>query len=137
MKRFPILLLIASLQMNVYALDKPKDNPDISAQKVILKYTGDKLDPQKLELNKLDSSVFVLNQSESKDIFLEIDFREKKIHCHSANLKLDNGYLKTQSPIKPRDFEILCFPTPGIYKYIVKETGKNSKELRGEILINE
>ena len=109
----------------------------IKANKVILKYTGDQLEPAKLELKKLDSSVFFLNDSQNKEVGIEVDFKDKKVHCHSENLKLIDGSLKTNNPIKPRDFEIFCFPTAGTYTYLVKEEGSKGKILKGEIIISE
>ena len=113
------------------------EEQNVKANKVILKYTGDKLEPSRLELKKLDSSVFFLNESQNKEVDIEIDFKNKKMHCHSENLKLVDGSLKSDKPIKPRDFEVLCFPSAGTYPYQVKEGSSKGKILKGEIIISE
>ena len=137
--KFPCILLVSLLLFysQAFAQNANSDKIDLKTKKVILKYSGDKLEPAKLELFRLDSSVFFLNQSDNKDVKIEVDFSGKKVHCHSDNFKLDNGVLKTQRPIKARDFEILCFPTAGTYKYSVTETGLRGKKLEGEIVIHE
>ncbi len=136
---FPNILLLSLVLLCSQTLAESTDPTkiDLKTKKVILKYTGDKLEPAKLDMYRLDSSVFFLNQSENKDVNIEVDFNGKKVHCHSDNFKLDNGVLKTQHPIKARDFEILCFPTAGTYKYSVTETGLRGKKLEGEIVIHE
>ncbi len=140
MKKYLLLinaLFISILAGQVIADDSSSSLTDIKVKKVILKYNGQRLIPAKLELKKLDSSVFLLNQSEYKDISIAVDFKGKKMHCHSENLKLEGEFLKTQKPLSPRDFEILCFPSPGSYPYTVKELSKNGKVLKGEIIIHE
>lgn len=113
------------------------EEQSVKANKVILKYTGEKLEPSRLELKKLDSSIFFLNESQNKEVDIEIDFKNKKMHCHSENLKLVDGSLKSDKPIKPRDFEVLCFPSAGTYAYQVKEGSSKGKILKGEIIISE
>ena len=110
---------------------------DIKAKKVIVKFTGERIEPAFLELDRLDSSVFFINQSQNKDVNLEINFKDKKVHCHANNLELKDGYLITPNPIKPRDFEIFCLPTAGSYPYTVKENSFRGKSYAGEIVVHE
>ncbi|HMO18842.1 MAG TPA: hypothetical protein PKA63_12180 [Oligoflexia bacterium] len=109
----------------------------IKSNKLILRYTGNSIEPSRLEINKLDSSVFFLNDSPNKDVQIEINFSGKKIHCHSDNLKLTNETLKSEKPVKPRDFEILCFPSSGTYAFQIKEEIPKGRILTGEIVVHE
>lgn len=113
-----------------------QDGFDLSTNKVILSFNGEALVPKKLELTKLDSSVFFTNQSENKFVELEIDFSGKKVHCHSDNLTHQNSKIKTKKPIKPGDFELVCFPSAGKYFYTVKDIASNGLTYRGEIHVH-
>ncbi len=132
----PVLfsLLIGS---SSFADQDLKKDFNIATNKVILKFDGKSLNPPKLTLKKIDSSIFFINTSENKDVHLDIDFNDKKLHCHSDNLKLVNNHIKTTSPIKPRDFEILCFPSPGVYQYTVREDSSKGTVFRGEVNVQE
>lgn len=108
------------------------------AEKVILQFTGDELSPQNLSFNKLESSAFFVNRSEETAVNLSIDFTDKGLHCHSTNLKLGaDGYLRSTTPIKPRDFAVLCFPLNGVYAFSVTETSGKKRTFTGEVTVHE
>jgi hypothetical protein len=112
--------------------------PDVKANKVILQFSGTELQPAKLSLNKLDSSVFFVNRSAETPVTIQVDFRGKKLHCHSKNLEMtEAGFLSTKQPIASFDFAILCFPSAGSYPYEVKEVGSKGRQFKGEIVVNE
>lgn len=142
-KCFVCLFLLLFGVVDVYAEDssdmqhdhKVGGSFDLSTKKVILKYTDTGLDTAKLVLDKLDSSVFFINMSEDKSINLDIDFGDRKIHCHSKNLVFKEGHILTSKPISPRNFEVLCFPGSGTYPFLVKEAG--GKITKGEVVVNE
>lgn len=112
--------------------------PDGKSHKVIVQYTGDELQPASLVLPKLDSSVFFLNKTVSTPVEVRIDFRGKKLHCHSKNIEMtSDGYLQTKRPIEPLDFVVLCFPIAGSYPFSVTEVGSTGKVVTGEVRVDE
>lgn len=133
-----ITLLIFVLPISkTYAEDHKHQEFDIASHKVILKFDGKTLMPAKLILEKLGTSVFFINTSENQNVHLDIDFRDKRLHCHSENLKLIDNHIRTTLPIKPRNFEILCFPSSGVYQYEVKADLVKGSVYKGEIDVRE
>jgi hypothetical protein len=92
--------------------------PDSRNQIVTLTDQG--LDPLTLRTNKSDSIIFFLNSTTDSLTTIEIDYGEKRMHCASGSLKLDNdGKIRSTRPFGPRTFTSACFPDRGTYTVTV------------------
>lgn len=104
-----------------------------TARKELVKFTGKKLVPDSLFIAKRSCSVFLVNTAENESVTVELEYGDKRMHCHSSNLKLDDdGVFRSTKPIAPRDFAILCFPEEGEYSYTVKSV-QTAKVFNGSI----
>ena len=94
-----------------------------------------------LKLDEKDGSVFFFNDSNSDEVTLSIDWGKRAAHCASENLKLEeNGSLHTVSPMKKKDFCVVCFPESGEYNYVVAglssaDGKKGSIHVDGKIIV--
>jgi hypothetical protein len=78
-----------------------------------------------IRLNKLDSSLFIVNATKSDLITISIDFGKKRNHCASPNLTFSKaGILSSNKPIGPRDYALMCFPESGTYHIEVRGASK-------------
>lgn len=128
-----VLLLFISAAQTSKAEDL---EPVGEAQKEIVKITQRGFEPSILKLTKEDASVFFLNASKDSLMTIEIDFRNKRTHCASPNLKLDNdGMLHSISPIGPKDFALTCFPSKGNYKVTALGLRSDGKPVTGTIIV--
>lgn len=91
--------------------------------------------PERIKLEKLDSSVFFLNSTKAALLTIRIDFSNKQPHCASGNLRYDQQTKKIQSvqPIGPKDFALLCFPERGEYE--VEIYGLSSKTKPTNVIV--
>jgi hypothetical protein len=130
-----IILFFSSL---VVAEENQLAIPLEGSSKEIIKITEKGLEPKILSSKGRDSSVFLLNTTEKRKFDLEIDFGKNRMHCHTKNLTVgENGVIRTNKPILPLDFAVLCFPDSGVYGYTVKESGGSKATVyRGEVSIN-
>lgn len=111
--------------------------PSESATKEIVKVTDSGLTPQDITINAADSTVFLVNFSESSPVDVAIEFGARRVHCHSKNLKLDEaGMMRTVKPVSPQDFAVLCFPEKGSYPYTVSFVSGKKQSYKGTVVIN-
>ena len=106
------------------------------AHKEIVKLTERGLEPQRVTLAERDSSVFFLNSTHDALASLNVNFGDKRAHCASANIKLDDsGTMRTVNAIGPKDFAIICFPDPGEYPVTVQGIDGTTKTYTGTVIV--
>lgn len=104
--------------------------------KELMKVDERGIHPATLTLEKLDSSLFILNATDDSLISVSIDFAGKRAHCASENMRLTKeGTLTTVSPIGPRDFVVLCLPEQGSYPIRVQGVAGRPKPLEAKVNI--
>lgn len=119
------------------AQEETRPLPLESATKEIIKVTEKGLTPQNMTLSVPDSTVFLVNFADSAPMNVAIEFGQRRVHCHSKNLELDEaGIMKTIKPVNPQDFAVLCFPEKGTYPYTVTYDGGVKGPLKGQVVIN-
>lgn len=106
------------------------------AEKEIIKISETGASPSVIHFNKEDGSVFFLNTSKDSLMTLDIDFKGKRAHCASSNMKFtENGHLRSTLPVGINDFAISCFPEKGIYSFVAYGILKNQKPVTGTVLV--
>jgi len=90
--------------------------------KEVLTISSDSISPRRIILNQRDGSLFIHNDTESTEYRLEIIWNKRRLHCASDSLKVtENGDIVSALPLKPGDFEIVCFPDLGEYEIRVRK----------------
>lgn len=124
---FKLLAFIITTFLQVYSasaqetLIPPPAEVLQDAEKVLVKLSNSSPIPKQTKLSKLDSSIFFVNSSNDALLTLSIDFGKRKAHCASGNMKWfkDEGVLRSNEPIAPKDFAVTCFPESGTYNVSV------------------
>ena len=134
------LLLLISLCLGTICLVSrdaaADDGTENREHKEIMKISGAGLVPSRLVLTEPDSSVFFFNATDDSLLSLTISFKERRFHCASPNLQLEEGgVLRSKTPIGPRDFAITCFPDRGTYQLIIEGLSSFPRGLAGEIIV--
>lgn len=128
-----IFCLVTTFPQSGFAHDEQELKVD-SAEKFVIKVTEKGFEPPTLKLTHEDSSVFVVNSSKSSLLTLSMDFKGKKTHCASSNMRLsDEGILKSSEPIAPKDFALFCIPEKGEYDLIAD--GVSSKPIHAGLKV--
>lgn len=115
------------------AEDEQRDEELDDAVKEIVKVTDHGLEPATITFDKLDSSVFFVNETKDSLVTLTVDFGKLPAHCASGNMKFEDGKMKSIEPIGPKDFAIMCFPEKGTYA--VKVDGVASEKIEGKVVV--
>ena len=67
---------------------------------------------------------------------IEIDFKGKRAHCASSNMKFGkDGVLRSSQPIGPKDFAASCFPEKGIYEISAFGVNGSKTPVKGSIVV--
>ena len=124
-----LILIQSNLTFAQETLESPGSEIFQDAEKVLVKLSNQSPIVKKTTLTKLDSSVFFVNTSKDALLTIAIDFGKHKSHCSSGNLKWykEEGILRSNEPIAPKDFAVMCFPESGTYNvsvYGLKNDGK-------------
>jgi hypothetical protein len=114
---------------------------DISAtipesQSQIVKLTDKGLEPATLEMRTEDGVAFFLNDTTDSLITLDVAANGVKTHCASGNMKIDdNGTIRSNAPIVPKDFASTCFHKPGTYQFTVYGLPNHTEGVKGSIIV--
>ena len=107
-----------------------------SAQKEVIKISAKGASPTTIHFTKEDGSVFFLNNSKDSLMTLDIDFKGRRAHCASTNMKFSSdGHLRSTTPVGPKDFAITCFPEKGTYEFLAYGILGNQKPISGSIIV--
>ncbi len=107
---------------------------DVKApKKEIIKISEQGVKPAVLNLEGADGSVFFYNTSGDQFMSFSIPWGDRRAHCATLNLKLDEDkVLRSAKAIRPGDFVLTCFPEPGRYEYQA-QVGQN--KFKGTIIV--
>ena len=133
MKTLMFVLIAGAMGLSVAVADDAALPLDDSTKEVV-KITDQGLVPPVLTFSKLDGSVFFVNATADSLVTVKVDFGAHAAHCASPNLKLDSGVMRSTSPIGPRDFALMCFPSAGTYAVTVEGVGKRPA-LTGTVIV--
>ena len=101
------------------------------SQGVLIKITDQGAAPNIVELDRLDAQVFLFNDTTNSNIKIDIDFKGKRTHCSSPNMRLnEQGHMISTESLEPKDFAAMCFPESG--EYPVKISGLKGKKVNTE-----
>jgi hypothetical protein len=110
--------------------------------KFILSISNTGISAPMLQIPELDGTVFFYNNSDKHNVDIQIKWGNHEKHCASHNFKFnDDKILQTTSPLKPKDFGVICFPDQGEYEYTVTSRPKQDtpsdqvKMLKGKIIV--
>lgn len=129
--RKPFLALVAALYVSIFLLSTiclaqdsllppPTREPAQIVQdpeKVLVKIVSLQTIPKQIQLTKADSSVFFVNSTKNSLLTLIIKYGSRNAHCASGNMKWfkSEGILRSNEPIAPKDFAVMCFADSGVY----------------------
>lgn len=131
-----LLVALCLVPGSLFAADSSHPEFLEDAQKEIVKISQNGFEPSRIKLTKEDASVFFLNNTKDALITIAIDYKNKKTHCASPNLKLgEDGYLRSISPIGPKDFALSCFPSKGEYQVSALGVRPDGKPVTGTIVV--
>jgi len=102
----------------------------------IVKLTDRGIEPPVLTTNKSDSIVFFLNATTDSLATIEIDYKDKRMHCASSALALgEDGKIRSVRPFGPRSFTSACFPDRGSYTVTVYGLNGKAERASGTIIV--
>ncbi|MCB0324204.1 MAG: hypothetical protein KDD69_11555 [Bdellovibrionales bacterium] len=111
----------------------------VRAKNQILRITPAGLEPPVIELERMGSSVFFFNDTDSEAIALEIDYGRKPGYCASGAMAMgEDGVFRSKEPVAAQQFVAVCFPTPGAYPLVSKTltpTGEVQKVREGKVIV--
>ncbi len=119
-----------------------QDSPDdISAtlpesQDQVIKVTDKGLEPSTLEMTSQDRFAFFLNDTTDSAITLDVNANGVTTPCASGNMKIEeDGNIRSNAPIVPKDFASTCFDKPGTYEFSAYGLRNAPHAVKGSIIV--
>lgn len=140
MKNRIIPVLAAAICLCAQALafahdDETNDEVAVSKNQII-KLTDHGLEPATIRMRIDDSIVFFYNDTKETLATLEVDFGDKKTHCSSSNMVLNEaGKIKSSVPFGPKEFASTCFHDRGEYPFTIYGVPGHPKGISSKISV--
>lgn len=132
-----VALCLTLLSLPGHVIGEEKTTSEMPrVQNKMIKITDRGLVPAALEMSVHDSIVFFYNDTSESLATLEVDFADKKTHCSSSKMVLQEaGKIRSSEPFGPKEFTTTCFHDPGDYPFTVYGVPGHPKGVTSRILV--